>query len=108
MENPNLINIYRFTRLIIENLQNYINSEMIRILAQFLCDLYVDDTATSFILASETFEFYSIYKQVLLKGWFQLRKWKSNDFNLQKNIMEKDTDNSNFSSDPSTDDATYA
>ena len=81
---------------------------MIRILAQFLRDLYVDDTATSFILASETFEFYSVCKQLLLKGWFQLRKWKPNDFNLQKNIMEKDTDNSNFSSDPSTDDATYA
>ena len=108
MENPDLINIYRFARLVFENLQNYINGEMIRILAQFLRDLYVDDTATSFILASETLEFYSVFKQVLLKGWFQLRKWKSNDFNSQKNIRDKETDNSNFISNPSTDDATYA
>ena len=43
----------------------------------------------------------------LLKGGFQLRKWESNDINLQKNIREKETDNSNYSSNPSTDDSTY-
>ena len=108
MENPNLINIYCFAQLVFENLQNYINGEMIQILSQFLCDLYVDNTATSFILASQTLAFYRVCKRVLLKKWFQLRKWKSNDFNLQKNIMDKEIDNSDFISNPFTDDATYA
>ena len=49
---------------------------------------------------------FSVCKQNLLKGGFQLRKWESNDINLQKNIREKETNNSNFSSNPSTDDTT--
>ena len=83
------------------------NDETIRILTEFLRDLHVEDTATFFNLASEALKFYSVYKQVLLKGEFQLRKWESNDFNLQKSIREKEIDNSKFSSNPSTDDATY-
>ena len=65
--------------------KNYINDETIQILTQFLRDLYVDDTAT----ASKALEFYSVCKQVLLKGGFQLQKWKSNNANLQKDIREK-------------------
>ena len=61
MEKPNLINIYRFTRLVfglicspfISNAtvkvhkQNCINDQTVRILTQFLRDLCVGDTATS-------------------------------------------------------------
>ena len=122
MEGLNLINIYRFTRLgfwltcspfllnatVKVHVQNYINDEIIRILTQFLRDLHVDDAATSFNSSSEELEFYSVCKQNLLKGGFQLRKWESNNINLQKNIREKETDNSNSSSNPSTDDTTYA
>ena len=121
MENPYLINVYRFTRLAFEltcspfilnasvkaHVKNSINDETIRILTEFLRDLHVDDTATFFNLASEAPKFYSVCKQALLKGGFQLRKWESNDFNLQKSITEKEIDNSKFSSNPSTDDATY-
>ena len=46
------------------------NGETIRIFTQFLRDLHVDDTATSFNLFSEVFEFYSVCKQVFLKGEF--------------------------------------
>ena len=53
-------------------------------------------------------EFYSVCKQYLLKGGFQCRKWESNDVNLQKNIREKETNNSNFSLNLSTNDPTYA
>ena len=74
MENLNLINIYRFTRLIFgltcspfilsatvkAHVQNYINDETIQILTQFLRDLYVDDTATSFSSSSEALKFYSV------------------------------------------------
>ena len=88
--------------------QNYINDKTIRTLTYFLRDLHVDDTATSFNSSSEALEFYSVCKQNLLKGGFQLRKWESNDINLQKNIRKKETDNSNSSSNPSTDDITYA
>ena len=122
MEGLNLINIYRFTRLgfwltcspfilnatVKVHVQNYINDETIRILTQFLRDLHVDDAATSFNSSSEELEFYSVCKQNLLKGGFQLRKWESNNINLQKNTREKETDNSNSSSNPSTDDTTYA
>ena len=87
------------------HVQNYINDETIQTLTQFL---HVDDTATSFNASSEGLEFYSVCKQNLLKGGFQLRKWESNDINLQKNIREKETDNSNSSSNPSTDDTAYA
>ena len=90
------------------HVQNYINDETIRILTQFLRDLHVDDAATSFNSSSEELEFYSVCKQNLLKGGFQLRKWESNNINLQKNTREKETDNSNSSSNPSTDDTTYA
>ena len=84
IDNPNLINIYRFARLVfgltcspfILNaaikiyIQNYMNGETIRIFTQFLRDLHVDDTATSFNLFSEVFEFYGVCKQVFLKGEF--------------------------------------
>ena len=90
------------------HVQNYINDETIRTLTQFLRDLHVDDTATSFNSSSEALEFYSVCKQNLLKGGFQLRKWESNDINLQKNIREKETNNSNSSSSASTDNITYA
>ena len=75
---------------------------------QFLRDLHVDDATASCNSSSEALEFYSVCKQNLLKGGFQLRKWESNNINLQKNISEKETDNSNSSSNPSTDDTTYA
>ena len=84
METPNLINIYRFTRLVFgltcsplilsatvkAHVQNSINDETIQILTQFLRDLYVDDTAMSFNSSSEALEFYSVCKQVLFKGGF--------------------------------------
>ena len=102
IDNHNLINIYRFAQLVfgltcslfILNaavkvyVQNYMNSETIRIFTQFLRDLYVDDTATSFNSFSQVFEFYSVCKQVFLKGEFQLRKWESNTVNFQKNIRK--------------------
>ena len=61
MENPNLMNIYRFTRLVFGlicspfilnatvkvHIQNFINDETVRILTQFLRDLYVGHTASS-------------------------------------------------------------
>ena len=75
---------------------------------QFLRDLHVDDATASCNSSSEALKFYSVCKQNLLKGGFQLRKWESNNINLQKNISEKETDNSNSSSNPSTDDTTYA
>ena len=90
------------------HVQYYINDETIRILTQFLRELHVDDTATSFNSSSEVLQFYSVCKQNLLKGGFQLQKWESNDINLQKNIREKETDNSNSSSSASTDNITYA
>ena len=39
--------------------------------------------------ASEALEFYSVCKQVLLKGGFQFQKLESNNVNLQENIREK-------------------
>ena len=68
--NPNLINIYPFARLVfglacspfILNatvkvyVQKYVNDEAIRILTQFLRDMYVDNTATSFNLSSEALD----------------------------------------------------
>ena len=103
MQTPNLINIYRFTRLVFgltcsplilnatvkAHVQNSINDETIQILTQFLRDLYVDNTATSFNSSSEALEFYSVCKQVLFKGGFQLRKWESNNVNLQKKVGKK-------------------
>ena len=67
MENSNLLIIYRFTRIVFgltcspfilnatgkAHLQNYIIAKTIRILAQFLCDMYVDNTAASFNLSFE-------------------------------------------------------
>ena len=89
------------------HVQNYINDEKNQILTQFLRDRNVDDTEASFDSSSEALGFYSVFKQNLLKGGFQLRKWESNDINLQKNIREKETDNSNSSSKVSTDNITY-
>ena len=51
---------------------------------------------------------FSVCKQVLLKGGFQHQKWESNNVDLQKNIREKETNNSSSSSNQSTDDITYA
>ena len=84
-----------------------LDDEKIQILKQFyvICMLTILQRPSIRLLKHLNF---SVCKQVLLKGGFQHQKWESNNVDLQKNIREKETNNSSSSSNQSTDDVTYA
>ena len=46
-----------------------------KLLLQFLQDLYVDDTVTSFNNLTKAIKFYHLSKSILASGGFNLRKW---------------------------------
>ena len=57
--------------------------------AQFLIDsLYVDDLPGGAADPSKGFEFYRSAKELMMKGGFNLRKWRTNCQSLQKQINE--------------------
>ena len=53
-----------------------------KLLLQFLRDLYVDDTATSFNDLTKVTEFYHLTKNILAIGGFNLRKSETNNLVL--------------------------
>ena len=103
MENPNFINIYRFIWLVFGLIcAPFILNATVKVHVQKLHQWRNDSNFDTFFTrpicwrycnvfwsASKALEFYSVCKQVLLKGGFQLQKWKSNNVNLQKDIREK-------------------
>ena len=57
--------------------------------AQFLLDsLYVDDLPGGTTDPTKGFEFYQLAKELMAKGGFNLRKWRTNNQSLQKQINE--------------------
>ena len=58
-------------------------------MAQFLLDsLYVDDLPGGTTDPIKGFEFYQLAKELMAKGGFNLRKWRTNNQSLQKQINE--------------------
>ena len=62
-----------------------------QLLLQFLRDLYVDDTATSFNDLTKATEFYHLTKNILAIEGFNLRKWETNNLVLRNIISQEET-----------------
>ena len=77
-----------------------------KLLLQFLRDLYVDDTATSFNDLMKATEFYHLTKNILAIGGFNLRKWETNNLVLRNIISQEET--LNDIQNEKTDESTYA
>ena len=64
--------------------QNIVNEiHNVKVLKKLLCDLYVDDSTTSFNSFNQGVEFYTIAKKCLSNGGFGRRKWATNDLKLR-------------------------
>lgn len=97
LENPERLIVYRFLRAVFgvtsspfllnatirHHLEGY-RPEDIEFVDKFLSDLYVDDTATGCHTVPEGVEFFHKAIDLMKKAGFELRKWLSNDFVLQK------------------------
>ena len=66
-------------------------AELKWVIEKFLQDLYVDDSITSFAGVNDAFYFYETAKSCLQKGSFDLRKWITNNENLQYRINEHES-----------------
>ena len=77
-----------------------------KLLLQFLRDLYVDDTATSFNDLKKATEFYHLTKSILASRRFNLRKFETNDLVLRNTISQEKT--LNDIQNEKTDESTYA
>ena len=79
-----------------------------KLLLQFLRDLYVDDTATSFNNLTKVAKFYHLTKNILAIGEFNLRKrkWETNNLVLRNIISQEKT--LNDIQNEKTDKSTYA
>ena len=104
--NPEII-IRRFTRVIFGSTssQFLLNATIYKLINQYkeidvkfvnkvLKELYVDDLISGDHKANELFIFYTKVKKRMLDGGLQLRKWQTNDTNLQKRINQAEGDNS--------------
>ena len=58
---------------------------------KILSDLYVDDLSCSTNNDHEAFEIYSVAKEIMKKGGFNLRKWQSNSKELMKLINDSES-----------------
>ena len=58
----------------------------------FLRNLYVDDSTGGGDNTNEVLQFYLKAKSRLLEAGLNLRKWRSNDEDLQKEIEKRETD----------------
>ena len=98
--NPELI-ILRFARVLLGltcspfllngtvkcHLQKYLQNENIaKFIERLLRYLYVDDSINSFDEKADCIEFHNVAKSTLADAGFELRKWKSNDINLQQHL----------------------
>ena len=73
------------------HLEKFINDEQKRkVIIKLLRDLYVDDITSSVNDAKEEIKFYETSKSCLLSGKFDLRKWVTNEENLQTFINPKE------------------
>ena len=61
------------------HVEKHLGENTEKLLLQFLRDLYVDDTATSFNDLTKATEFYHLTKNILAIGGFNLRKWETNN-----------------------------
>ena len=61
------------------HVEKHLGKNTEKLLLQFLRDLYVDDTATSFNDLMKATEFYHLTKNILAIGGFNLRKWETNN-----------------------------
>ena len=57
---------------------------------RFIEDLYVDDTTTGFDSVQEVIDFYEKSMSIMSAAGFCLKKWVSNDVNLQSYFNEKE------------------
>ena len=68
-------------------LKKYLQNENIaKFIERLLRDLHVDDSINSFDEKADCIEFYNVAKSTLADAGFELRKWKSNDINLQQHL----------------------
>ena len=76
------------------HLEKYLNdSTKQNCILKQLHDLYVDDTKSSFNDNEEAFSFYKIASYIMRDGNFQLRKWASNDKDLEDKIDKLEVNN---------------
>ena len=61
-----------------------------KIIEKFLRDIYMDDSMSGAQIREEAFEFYQSCKKLMLKGGFELRKWVTNDPELQEMILKSE------------------
>ena len=75
------------------HLSQYLGQDKLKwVIEKFLQDLYVDDSTTSFYDVDDAYYFYETAKSYLQKGSFNLRKWITNNDNLQHLINEDEID----------------
>ena len=75
------------------HLCQYLGQEKLKwTIEKFLEDLYVNDSTTSFNDVDDAYYFYETAKSCLQKGSFDLRKWITNNENLQHRINEHKID----------------
>ena len=86
------------------HVEKYIDKETEMLLLQFLHDLYVDDTATSFDELTEAVKFFELTKTILASGGFNLRKWETNNSKLRDIINNE----SGVVTQTKNDESTYA
>ena len=73
------------------HLEKFINDEQKKkVIIKLLGDLYVDDVTSSVNDTKEKIKFYETSKSCLLSGKFDLRKWVTNEENLQTLINPKE------------------
>ena len=89
-----------------EHVEKHLVENTEKLLLQFLRDLYVDDTATSFNDLKKATEFYHLTKSILASRGFNLRKFETNDLVLCNTISQEKT--LNDIQNEKTDESTYA
>ena len=88
------------------HVEKHLGENTEKLLLQFLRDLYVDDTATSFNNLTKVAKFYHLTKNILAIGEFNLRKWETNNLVLRNIISQEET--LNDIQNEKTDESTYA
>ena len=88
------------------HVEKHLGENTKKLLLQFLRDLYVDDTATSFNNLTKVAKFYHLTKNILAIGEFNLRKWETNNLVLRNIISQEET--LNDIQNEKTDESTYA
>ena len=88
------------------HVEKHLGKNTEKLLLQFLRDLYVDNTATSFNDLTKATEFYHLTKNILAIGGFNLRQWETNDLILRNIISQEKT--LNAIQNEKTDESTYA